>query len=71
MDDLAAAVETAASELPDGYTIQINVERGAGTVDLIHEDGDSVSIDGADMMLAEQVLEALRMAKAEQGLSNG
>lgn len=53
---IGAAIERAAAELPDGYEIEITVERGAGSVYLHHPDGMSIGMDvDADNRIAAEI----------------
>lgn len=58
------AMERAANELREGWIIEVNVERGAGYVVLSDEQGNLLSIDGADQTLSEQVDAAIAAARA-------
>ena len=42
-------IQRAAAELPDGYNITINLEKGAGSVDLTDPDYEDVKFD-SDMV---------------------
>lgn len=60
------AIRHAAAELPDSYIINISVEKGSAWVDFTDPCGDYVGgIDGLDKTLAEQVIQAVSIAKAE------
>ena len=63
---LDRAVEKAVKHLPDGYTVTICTEKGAGWVELLLPNGHSV--DSNDRELPEQVIEAIRMAQEESGV---
>lgn len=61
-------IQRAAGELPEGYNIEIDVEKGAGTVSLIDEEGDRMHID-IDEYLSSAIREAIdaaAMAKEKQ-----
>lgn len=65
-DDYAvgAAIQRAAGELPDGYEIHLEVERGAGTVRLYDPSGDEVDGIEGDT-IADEIIEAISIAKGE------
>lgn len=60
---LEEALNKAAAELPEGCTISVVVERGAGNVECSDNDGHVMSLDSADKTLAEQVIEHLEFLK--------
>lgn len=54
-------IERAARDLPQGWIIQVSVERGSAWVSLYGPDGISRPLpDSADKTLAEQVRDAVR-----------
>lgn len=59
---LTEAIQRAAKELPDGYIISVNVERGSGWVTLDPPNGESITPDGGGMTLTEEVLACLERA---------
>lgn len=61
VDSLDAALQRAAGELPDGYTIRVEVELGAGGVEWSSGDAEG-SVDHQES-LASDVLQALEDAK--------
>jgi len=61
VDALNAALQQAAGELPDGYTIRVEVEQGAGWVEW--SGGDAEGAIDHDGLLADEVLQALADAK--------
>jgi len=67
--DLMQAIDDAACDLPDGYSINLGVENGAAWVSLKRPDGQTEDIDSADMTLSEQVKQAAAIAteEAEKG----
>jgi hypothetical protein len=40
-----AAMQAAAGDLPEGYLMEIGIERGAGWVDLTDENGEKIDFD--------------------------
>lgn len=60
---LYKAIQDAANELPDGYTIRIEIEHGSAIVELSGSDCDWTLIDGNDGYLCQAVTEALEIAK--------
>jgi hypothetical protein len=60
------AVELACGELPDGWQVIINMERGAGSVDLVDPDGDSIEVHEDETSISDLVREAIRRAKEAQ-----
>ncbi len=65
-DPLNDAVEEACGELPDGWQVIINMERGAGWVDLFDPDGDCIEVHEDETSVANLVREAVRRAKGVQ-----
>ncbi len=63
--NLEQAIDHAAEHLPDGWEIRISIERGAGYAEAIRPDFSEVGMDTGDLDLAEQVLEAVRLAHDE------
>lgn len=62
------AIDTVANaicrDIPDGYELRLCMERGAAWVTLHNEDGDVIELpDAADKTLAEQLAEALQVAR--------
>lgn len=65
---LTAAINAAARDLPDGWLIQLCVERGAGWIELHNPDGDRHELeDMADLTLGEQVAVAISEARRATG----
>lgn len=62
MKSLEENINRAAAELPEGWIIEINVERGAGWVSLYDNEGMSVVIC-EDGTLSEQVSDAIDYAR--------
>lgn len=60
---LGAALERAAGELPEGYEVRVEVERGCGTVALYDPDCDRIEEFLGDG-LGEQVVNAIEYACA-------
>jgi hypothetical protein len=69
MSTLEQALELAARDLPDGWEISINVERGSGSVFITDPDGDSDPMNCDDLSIVEMVEEAVRIAKKKEGKS--
>ena len=69
-DALNSAVQRAASELPDGYTITVEVERGYGGVSWCNPDGEQCDEYHSDI-LAEDVIDALADAKQDAAIAVG
>lgn len=64
------ATNTAARHLPDGWQINLSIERGAGWVDLFDEDGDQVEFDTSpDNDLGQQIDDAVDHALKCVGLA--
>lgn len=65
---LAAAVDKAAEHLPEGWAIDICIERGSGVVILRNSGGDDQSEEfyRDERTLAEEVLDAVAYAKSQQ-----
>ncbi len=60
-----AAIERAAGELPEGYDLHIEIERGAGTVRLYLADTDSSIDDFGGDDLADYIHNAINVAIAD------
>ena len=69
-DVLHSAVQRAASELPDGYTITVEVERGYGGVSWCNPAGEQCDEYHSDI-LAEDVIDALEDAKQDAAIAAG
>jgi hypothetical protein len=54
-------INKAAGSLPEGWIIELCVEKGAGWVDLYYQ-GEKHDFDTTDMSLSRQVSEALEIA---------
>lgn len=69
---IGRAINRAAEELPEGYEISIDIERGAGIVELWDGEGDSRIIDSGEPFYA-QINEAIDSAinAAAQGAKEG
>lgn len=66
---LANAINAAARDLPDGWLIELCVERGAGWVELYNPDGDRHELEDApDLTLGEQVTAAIGEAIRAAGI---
>ncbi len=64
--ELKSAIVRICVELPEGWQLDLNMERGAVGVRLYDEDLNYITLpDSADKTLAEQLLEALVVAKDE------
>ena len=60
---LEEALNKAAGELPEGCTIAVIVENGAGWVECSDADGSVQSLDQPDATMAEQVIAHLDLMK--------
>lgn len=58
----AEALQTLAHRLPDGWNIQIDIERGAGSVTLYAPEDTMYEIDTGGESIEADMLEALRFA---------
>ncbi len=59
---LGLAIERACQHLPEDYSIRIDIERHAGTVDLVNPDGESEEYPSNHENLAEEIRDALEYA---------
>tara|TARA_R100001530_G_scaffold129622_1_gene100055 strand:+ start:94 stop:309 length:216 start_codon:yes stop_codon:yes gene_type:complete len=58
------AIEEAAELLPEGYVIELNVENGAGWLNMYGPDGSDVELpECVDSTLAEQIQDAMHHAQ--------
>jgi len=62
---LEKALEHAAEHLPEGWTVHISVENGAGWVEAERPDGTTVDMYEDETDLEEQVRNAVRLAHDE------
>ena len=69
-DALNSALQRAASELPDGYTITVEVECGYGGVSWCNPAGEQCDEYHSDL-LAEDVIDALEDAKQDAAIAAG
>ena len=58
----AEALQTLAHKLPDGWSLQIDIERGSGSVTLYAPEDTMYEIDTGGGSIEEDMLEALRFA---------
>jgi hypothetical protein len=65
-EGLNDAVEEACGELPEGWQVCINMEHGAGWVDLFDPDGDCIEVHEDETSVPDLVREAIRRAKEGQ-----
>ena len=59
---LYCEVQNAARDIPEGFEISIQIERGCGTVKLIDDKGFDYNCDGAEFV-EDQIAEAVDLAK--------
>lgn len=64
-DDTEGAVQRIAGELPDGWQVVLEIERGSGLVRLYDPNGDDQMIELDEGTIAEQLLAALRIAQEQ------
>lgn len=62
MSDLNAEIQNAARDLPEGWSIILQIERSSGWVELYNADGARMQFEDVDRDLHEQVAEALKTA---------
>ena len=65
IDDL---LEMAARDLPEGWSVRIEVERGAAWVKAIAPDGVKHDIDSDEAEITDLVRDAIEVATANAGL---
>jgi hypothetical protein len=69
-DKLFESLQNAAGQLPEGWIVELCVERGAGWVDLYDPDGDRHELkEMPDASLAEEVDAAVEEAQRASGLA--
>lgn len=61
IDDL---LEMAARDLPEGWSVRIEVERGAAWVKIVAPDGVEYDIDSDETCIAGLVQDAIEVARA-------
>lgn len=60
---IGAAIQRAAGELPDGFNVEISVERGSGSVTILNPDGQLTAMDvDSDNRLAAEIHAAIDAA---------
>lgn len=62
---IGAAINRAAKELPEGWGIDIQIEKGSGTVDL-HKDFEPVEYDSDHEYLSDSINDAIDHALKEE-----
>jgi hypothetical protein len=62
---IGQAVQRGAGELPEGYELQVLVEKGAGTVHLSGPDGESIPLKDRDGGLSAEIDQAVNTARGE------
>jgi hypothetical protein len=62
--DFAVAWNMACRDLPEGWSIDINLEKGSGWLDLWQPNGEKYDLNTADMGPVEQLMAAIAAAKA-------
>lgn len=56
-------------DLPDGWEVQITIERGSVDVELVDPDGEAVPSRDLDRCLNHEIAEAVKFAVAEESYS--
>jgi hypothetical protein len=64
-NELGKAVESAAEKLPEGYTINIVLERNSGDAVLYDEDGEECEFPSNHESLADTINDAVEFAVQE------
>jgi len=59
---LDAAIQNAARDLPEGWSILLQVEKGAGWVELFNDDGAKIPVELDDLDLHESVAKCVERA---------
>tara|TARA_Y100000401_G_scaffold100352_1_gene89170 strand:- start:283 stop:498 length:216 start_codon:yes stop_codon:yes gene_type:complete len=58
------AIEDAASDLPEGYVIELNIENGSAWINMYGPNGSDVEFpECVDSTLAEQIQDAMHSAQ--------
>ena len=65
MRTIEQAIETASENLPIGWRIRVDVERGSAIVAAIRPDGTDVSVYEDETSLSDMILSAMRLAFGE------
>jgi hypothetical protein len=65
-ENLEEAINEAARDLPEGWTIGLMVENGAAWIELYDPDDCGIDVDTADLSLSEMVKKALALAADAQ-----
>jgi hypothetical protein len=64
---MGQAVERAARDLPEGYELTINLERGAGWVEWTNDQGNTMGIESDGEPFHQQINSAIEFAIKEAG----
>lgn len=65
IDALSSAVQAAARDLPEGWQIEINVEKGAAWVAAGRQNGEQyIDFDRGGMTLSDQIGKCVKIARA-------
>lgn len=73
-EDLSAAIQAAARDLPEGYNIWIDIERRAGTVSLVDPDCEETDVepgDGLHYAVRRATKQAIERAAKQAGKEGG
>ncbi|MAK56170.1 MAG: hypothetical protein CML17_10055 [Pusillimonas sp.] len=63
---IGVAVMRACEDLPEGWTVRVDLENGAGTVELINPDGYWVDLDLSLECFSDEINAAIDHALAEK-----
>jgi hypothetical protein len=61
-EQLGEAIERAAEQLPEGYTIDISIEKNGGGVELYDDEGDEIGFPSNYESLAATITDAIEFA---------
>jgi hypothetical protein len=67
--DFEAACKMATTDLPEGWMIEIHLEKGIGWVDLFQPDGARHDFETAGMRMNDLILKALAVAQTANAVS--
>lgn len=67
LSKIGRAIHRACSDLPDGYEIRIDLEKGSGIVYVTDRDGDETMIESGGELFSYQINEAIDHARRIEG----
>jgi hypothetical protein len=69
--DFEGACKMASTSLPEGWTIEIQLEKGVNMLGLFPPNGARIDFDTTGMTMASQMLKAIALAKTSETATQG